>query len=387
MTGAAHAQMSGEAGARVRPITREEVNAYAAMLQLDPQQKSAVKELHRGYLASIRAAMKDGNTAWRACGDEPEPTRKERCRAEALMKFVGAARASESGWFADVGAVLRSEQSALMERVAMARARELARRHTIAGGARADPDLIIAQLGVPRTGAVAEALDECAAQVDRHAKAQVRLMQRLFEMVDANRVEGRQNDPADLSRLIRELGEESFKVQDINAKTLRQVMDVVPEERRDDIARAAKRLSFPTVYAPTPFEGTLSRALRLADLSADQRAELEALGTRHAREADSVRSVWAGAVGEQQRRLADLGLVALATLGEASRDVTESHTRMRDLDARSMARLTSLLTDDQRAALGVPDKPTEMNTLRDMLPEIGKDQEATERELAEGGSP
>lgn len=367
-TGTAQAQeifQFGPEGAGAQPaaFSRDDVARYGAMLGFDEAQREAALALYDGMIAEQQEAAaklresianstreaREGNATFRLDGDF----------ATRIRDQIQARQAREDSFVADLRALAtdaQAERWAGVER-AIRRDRSLPRGRL--AGERVDLVKIAAELSPPGATAspdVASILARYEAEIDR---AIVERDKRAAEMRGVAR--GDENAQA-----LREKANEAREaLRDVNRKYARQIAAALPEQEAAKFTQAVAERSYPQIYGPSHASKSLDAALKMDDLTAEQRQTIEALRDGYARDARRANEQWAKAQEAwEQTPMGAIASMLPADAGSALRlagpdGVVDDPTQaVRDarvaLDGGAIEKLRAVLTDAQRERLPKP---------------------------------
>jgi hypothetical protein len=317
-------QRGGPGGAlREEPALQPEfVKRVARVLKLAPEQVDAASSLQRGYidaprpkLDELRRAQEEANEAFRESRDISV--------FEGIADKQAAARverdANAKAFLEDFKATLSGPQLAAWPRVERAVRRE--RLFPQGGGAVSGDRVDVARLvesiatelaAGPEIDPVLErwetGLDTLLTERE-DVRAKMPKMDMGALRVNAGGPGAPQAPGApsvdDLQKHLTDMTAVGVKLRDHNLRAARDVGALLPAERRDTFSEALRRETYPNVFGPRRRAGeALKLALGFADLSAEQRKELEALGDRYRRDSQALDDRAVAAVKAQDDDLA-----------------------------------------------------------------------------------
>lgn len=365
---AAHAQrIRNEAGPLVTPIARTAVEDYAAILSLDAEQKALARSLYDGYRAAMRQAGKEADerlTAMDEAARDPDAEsvgdfREHRRRSvEVVRGYVGRAEGLEREFFGDLKAVLTPAQVEGFNAVERARRREIGMRFHLLAGEGVDLMRVAAdlKLGGSAPAELAPALADYEAELDRLIRAKIASIGRLFEAaqkMEEGEPPEEPGPPKVMIDAITEFHAECLRVRDANRTHARRIAALLPEASRAAFADEIRARSYPKIYRQTAADQTLAFARGLADLTPDQRAELDGVTESFRREAAALNAKWAAALDEKHEKLVQLFTQMFS--GEATDPeqdpLKQACEARRDLDERVKERVARLLSAAQTERL------------------------------------
>ncbi|MFI4881085.1 MAG: hypothetical protein ACIAQU_00715 [Phycisphaerales bacterium JB064] len=340
---------SGPIAGSPRTLSRERVERMSEAVGLDDVQLEIALELFKEVEAkrqalsdALREAMEDA----RELREDGDFTKMMARVKEVSAKHQEAVNQLEQTYLQDLQAMLLPEQQE-----AWPKAERIYRRGQHMGSlmrsqARVDVDeLVRTEFATAyEREDVAEVLERWAVQVDSL------LVERVRKAEDIGGGPGFQGGVFMID------GEDHFKpLRDIDGRiasageqAVRTLSGVLEE---DAIEAAWLRRAFARVYRQTDGERRLEAALKIEDLTTDQREQLDAVAGQHERDAESARDRWVQA--EKQREEDDTmppGVVVMIE-GQEPSPSELARKAVDELDERLEAKLEAILTPEQLATL------------------------------------
>jgi hypothetical protein len=323
----AHAQ--GTSGTLPDPISTRELMSYADRLRLSDQQRQAVSALHEEYKRDFRV-LREGEIAQFLTdirNAEAATRVPDRKTVEDIFKRMSALRRRietvDSQLFDRMQELLTADQVARMSRVRLARerARFAAQRMMWIGGTPAvDLSELVMDLKLP--DADLEAADALLSQYESSLTTQMgklhtstaRMYLDMFDTMQQMGLDGTdlENDPDELARfqqgmqtvwtdLTKKTMDLAGQLNDLNRRTLSSLSATLPAES----ARRLRNQYFVKTYPESTFafgdEALFESALRLRELTDDQRQAVIALRDSHRTTMDGIGNETVEVV-ERQRR-------------------------------------------------------------------------------------
>lgn len=329
------------------PVNSADLEKYAAILNLTPEQKEAARAL-------LDAAMAEFQPAAKAARDKVEELRAEfretrdpsvwQGMGEIMREYRTARNSVERTFMSDIQVLLSDEQAARWPTVERTHRRDRTIGRGLMSGERVDLIAIVDGMGLSEgeKSALAPVLDQYAADLDR-------------ELIKRNEVydEGEQRgmeiwqDPEAREAMFNKGREASKRVRDVNERYARQLEGLLPDGKRAAFVERVKRESFPTVYRETYAHRVLAAAEKFTDLDDAQRASLAALRESFARDLAASNAKMEAAIREREDT-ADVGQMFFQRGGGPMQELRESR---RSLERSTVQRVRDLLSEDQRARL------------------------------------
>ena len=315
-----HSHAQGTSGMLPDPISSRDLEGYARRLQLDEFQRLAIDPLHEQYRAAFRQLREDDiakllkQTVEMRGGGFSMPQRET---AERLLKDMKRAfkkiEQLDSRLFNQMDVVLTDDQRAAMPRVRLARARQRYRNGAMGGGgigsqaARIDLSEMYAQLELSDQELLDS--DPLIASYERRLTPAV---EKLYEatitmsldMLDAFEAAGMTDldmtDPESAQQMMetmqaiwadlgKNMTEKSTAIADLNRKTLKSVRARLTPKNARDLRHNYYRRAYPMAPAdPNSAQKRIAAALRLKQLTEDQRLAITDAAQTHQRSHDRI---------------------------------------------------------------------------------------------------
>lgn len=338
------------------PVTSREVERYAAIVGMDEAQLADVQQMHEGFLADFGAAREAMMDRMRELTAEAQETGDHAILIEELPpvmdEFRERSETLRDGFFEDFRLVLTPAQDARWLAVERVRRRE----RTLANGELPGESVDLAALAgelevpAPASGEVATLLERYELDLDRALQDRNAILDERpglsggggFVSINAE----------DLAEWAERRNEAGARVQDVNRRYARQIESALGGPAGAAFADAFQRASYPQVYRASYASRVIDATGGFDDLTDAQQAELETLRATYERELAAVNEAWAGAIDETSGEDAGLGFRRVMLGGqEDDGPVAEARRARRELDRRTLERVRSMLSEDQRARL------------------------------------
>lgn len=367
MMGGADANMMGQF-----KLPRKSIEAYAKVLGLDADQREAALALHEGYVQQHEALSKGFQDDMRKIQEEFEDTQDFTIFQKKMpglgMDFQQKMEALEKGFLGDLRALLTPEQDVKWPKVERARLRETALRFSMVSGQGVDLVDVIGDLKIDagENPDLADQLDRYELEMDKALRAFEKWgkdQQKQF-MDDENAFDfSKMNEMMKKAEeMMKQMGELGRGIRDLNRQYARTILPTLPAAQQARFEHEVKRRSFPRVYKRSWVTEALLSARGLADLSADQRAQVAELESSYTRELAVANERWAAAITEREEKTGGSMVAMMQSMmgggGGGNDPVSEARRARKELDERYKDKLSAVLTAEQRARLPV-EKPAQ----------------------------
>lgn len=333
-----------DAGPYCLPISSRALGEYCKELAFDPQQTAAARQLLGGYQTAFRDASAKASREFRAA-DPADAAQRAQARTRAMDAFVAQARTLELGLLDDLRTLCNPDQAERFVEVQRMRRRELGSLFSLASGEDVDLRAILKSLKIGATGQVGEALARWEIDVDRLESEKEKVYHDAISGLS-----GIDDGPAKVTEMGKHLSAAyavSAHIRDVNRRAAREIASLLPDEPKAALTREVQLRSFPRVYGRSEVTRQLDAALRLADLAADQRTQLEEARSAYEHEAAPINARLASAMEERQADFAARFLDALA-LPPSGDLFAGAEADRKALDERFTAKINKVLTSEQR---------------------------------------
>lgn len=340
-------------------ISNRNLERYAKLLSLTPDQKDAAKALLDGYLAESRAAAKEMQSAMEsafAAYQDSQDNKALRQETSAAQKKHSTRVAElEKGFFDDTRQMLSPEQEQRWPLVERLRRREKGLLNGSLSGESVDLTEVLDGLNLDDSAeaAIADEVEQYEADMDRAIQARDAA---LASSQVKDTVDDMVFDFAAMQAAMAKAREAGAQVRDVNVAHQRRIEVLLPENRRADFDAAYKSACFPEVYRETQVARTIRAAGSLASLTPEQKASLDELAAGYARQAGPANDAWAAAVAASEAEGKD-GAVSMGgsmmriSFGDDTGPVAEARKARREIDNSTKEKLNSILTPAQQEQL------------------------------------
>ncbi|MGD9689254.1 MAG: hypothetical protein AB7K52_00105 [Phycisphaerales bacterium] len=349
----------GGGGGMEPAVTSEQLEKYAQMLRLGPDQHDAAKALFDGYFAAHQARATKAREAAEAAREEFRESRDPSVfqeMGEKMRAFREEGQKAEKQLFDDIKSVLNPDQMDAWTKVERAHRRESGMRRSpfSVAGERADVIVLVERLELDEQAraSLQPVLDTYAEELDREIVKRDELReksegvgQQAFRMFRP----GAEQDPAamaEVEKSIKENREAMMRVRDVNRKYARQLESMLPPEASARFSKDFKRASFPDIYREQ-FASRVIAAAEKMELSNEAMDSLRAI--RESYERDSA-ALSARAETVQEETEANFTLAGMMG-GRNNEKMQELRTERRNIEDTAIKKVHGLLTPEQIAKL------------------------------------
>lgn len=336
-------------------VSKASLDRYAEALRLDDGQKDIAKTLYEGYAEAFKAAVterRDQTTAlMRSMEETGDRTVFQEKMPEVGRTYKERTDALESSFMGDLKALLSADQAGAWPKVERMRRREVGLTRGGLAGESVDLTEVARNLNLKGDG-LAETLEQYEVALDRALQERLAANEKFTDLSPAG---GRMNMERmqEMMAASRESGE---KIRDINQSYARRLESSLPEGDRPVFSAEFRRRSFPQVYREPYTRKLYTAAKGFADVSGDERAQIEADQASYERELEMVNEMWADAVLEaekdrQRGAFTSGGQMLQMHFGEEPQALVDARKARRELDEKYRERLTGRLNKDQQDRL------------------------------------
>jgi polyhydroxyalkanoate synthesis regulator phasin len=336
-------------------LTSRQMREYADMLGLNADQRQAAEALLEAYEIDYRAATKRVEEVGRAMQDEMfsgelEPTDIGKMYQDMIGKFQRRIRTLETNVMKDLQSLLDDSQAARWPAVERVHRRNTTLDNGSLSGESVDLYSVVSGLELdsasmePMNGV----LEQYGIDLDR------RLVER--NEVLREQIEGMFNfdttDPAAMQQrwadMAKKLNDAGKGIVDVNERYARQLEAMIPEATQSAFRDAINIRTFPRVYRPSTAQRMMSAVEAMSDLDESQKQGVAAIKDGYLREAATLNARWAEAIREQE---ANPDPMAMWGMGGQQGPVKEASNARKELDAKTMESIRTLLTEEQKGRL------------------------------------
>lgn len=370
----------GMGGGMGAGVSSRDLETYAKILNLTPEQKEAAKVLVDGVRAQGRRLQEEMEKQGKALQEKMRDGDFTVFQKElpVMIKDMRDKRDQITKQFTDdVKALLTPEQAANWTRVERAKRRSEYLRVSFVSGSGVDLVSLVdrAKVGEKAGPELASLLEEYEVKVDDPVQALQKLQEKQTQdFIDGNLKAG---DMQAAQKMFQDYAELGTRVRDVNREYFRKISGVLPEDEAAKLDLEFKRRSFPRIYRESYPQKLFAAATGMSDATDEQKKSVAELKANYQRDAASINERWAKAVEEQEAKSGGaFGAMMSGFMGGGgSEDVSQARDARKDLDRKTEDRLRSILTEPQRAKLPEEeDRP--MNPGMDLIDMEGLEEDA-----------
>lgn len=334
-------------------ISRQSLDRYFELLQLDAAQRDMARTLHEGYTEAFQTAIRERREAstalMRSMEEHGDRTAIQEKMPEITQKYRERTSAIEKSFLGDLKALLSDQQAGHWPAVERLRRRETGLGRGGLAGESVDLTDIVRAMSVNAEG-LSATLQQYELDLDRA------LQDRAAAMADAPAFRQGPIDIDSMQELMGRNRELGLRIRDLNQSYARRIESLLAEGERPQFAREVRRRSFPQVYRTPHTLRLLESAAGLGDLNEDQRRTITADKAAYERELAAVNEAWADAIlaaeeeGDSGAVMGD-GQMIRMRFGEEPQGLQDARRARRELDERFQDRLLGRLSKEQQARL------------------------------------
>lgn len=370
LAGVAHGQVfvaggggpMGGAGMMDPPVTRREMDRYSDMLGLGASQRDAAEAMFEGFEREFQQLAAEISKEMQSLRAEFEDTRDHTVFMEEMPRLMqrmrSESRRMESALLDDFRLLLSDDQLSRWGSVERLRRRDRSLGTGFLSGESVDLVRLVDDLKLPEPeyDRVAPVLEQYEVDLDRAIveRDRAREEQRAFmtqggggpRMMELNA-----QDP-EFTRLRDRVREASVKLRDVNRRYARQLSAAMPEPFAQGLDQRFMAASFPEVFRGLYADRVIESAAGFADLSADQRASLEAVRAAYEREIASTNARLISAIEKDEATSGGSfmgfgGAVMHIRDDEGDGELASVRRARRELDRRVLEQVKGLLNEQQ----------------------------------------
>jgi len=395
--------LGGEGGgifgaATAPPITEKEVLRYSEILKFGEDQRVAAlmvlsdrmknfKERAKLVQDELEKSMKEVLAIVREGGNTGQPDKAQITKMEKVGADLEREQTLlETGVLDDLRALLTAEQQVLWPKVEQARRLDKALRSQFTMmypgsrlNLRSEATRFVSsnknalQASESLDASLEETLSSYEASLDADAAGLIKLEEEM--KVIGRGKEGAIPDMEAMFKLMGDAGEYAMRLRQAHGRGSNEVSALLPEELRRPWRDAYLAAAYPKIFRTTHGERTIEAALKLSDLTEEQRAALTQAGDDFAKTLADARPRVVTELGEQQEKAvkemrAGGGPMAMAAMSTVQ---GESRVKMKEADKAVLTKVRTTLTPEQRSKLPKRPRPNNpmLDMMRDSMPEPG----------------
>lgn len=335
-------------------FSAEHCERLAREVGLSAEQKRSAMDLLAAYQMQHAAALDKMKHYRKAYGESTKIGETEEQKAhyaETNARYERHCRQLRDTLVADLASLLTPEQAARWPRFERwYRRGQLLPKGTLHGES-VDVERLVESLSpaVPVEGALAAALDEYSVEIDAALVARQETLDRAPPKNDGSM------PPEALARALEAFIDNQhqarLRVRRVNFAFAERIAGLLSEEARAAFRSAFDASAFPEVFDRDFADEAFGEVLKLADLSAEQRAAIESIRSEYEAALPEANRRWAEGIRREEEQRTARTLLARAQAGAPGQPGDEARAARNELDERARRRLVAVLTPDQRRRL------------------------------------
>ncbi len=341
-----------------QPISSQDLEKYAKIVNASPAQLDAMKLLHDGYVAQSSEQRAKMQSLVEKTRDEFRESRDPAIwqeMGEKMREMRDASAKIDKQFLDDLKSTLDDKQSVLWTRVEMTRRRDQTIGRGFISGENVDIVKLVEQmkLSPEQEKAVAPVLERYETELDpvlskrnEVFEANMGRMQELMQQVMAG-------NPEEANKRLQEGRDVAVRVRDVNRRFAREIESMLPAEIAPKFAEEFRKESFPRIYRQgRATQQMIDAVMKFEDLDATQRKSVEGIAESYTREAAALNKK-----GEEAQEAMEATMTVSTMMsnfgggGGGDPAVAEVRTARRELDRKTGDAIKALLTEEQKAKL------------------------------------
>jgi Spy/CpxP family protein refolding chaperone len=345
-------------------VSRQSLETYARILNLDEAQKEAAKLLADGFRGTLADLEKDLEGRVRKLQDEAQDEgwgvfQKE--MPKMVTEFGERQQKAEAQFIEDIKMILTPEQLEQFPKVEHHRRRETFLRMGMVSGAGVDvwsiQDRLMHRAGDGAAVVAEENKAQLAELMDRYDTDMDRLLQEMERKYkeDMRKYAEGTEDMFDFSKMeerLKPYNELGIRIRDLNRDSARKIEALLTEEGQKAFREQFNMRAYPRVYRKSVAQKLYDAAAKLPDLTAEQKDAMGVSKAQYERDATPANEAWARAIDEAESKSGgSIGLMMSGFGGGSDPALAEARKARREADKAAQDRLMDLLTADQKKQL------------------------------------
>ncbi len=332
-------------------VSGQQLEKYAGMLEMTPEQLEAAKMLHEAYQQQVREGQEAFRAKMEVVREEFRTTRDPEVwnqLREAGEKVQADRKKADETFFADIQMVLTPEQMKSWPAVERASRRDMTLRRGFLAGERVDLIRMFERADLTETDQAK--VDEVLARYDTDMDRELQRRNQAYEDGFRRMAEMRENgDFASMQEIVEKGREAAARVRDLNRKYARELTSILSEDRKAWFEREFREASFPEVYRESYGGRVLTAAAGIDNLDASQRDGVAALIASYERDVSTVNDKLAATIEKQQM---EFNIAQMMRGGRGGDNEMQTlRQQRRELDDKLVESLSKVLTPEQREKL------------------------------------
>lgn len=335
------------------PLTKERLDRYAQVLELDADQTKAAQALHETYVAQVQKGQKSMREEMRRLSEDLQDGDMSALQQKIgpiAQKMRETSTSQRDQFLSDLKSLLRPEQAGNWDRLDRLRRRDNVLPRGALSGSTIDLVNIIdaMKLADPMRVKLTSPLEEYSVDLDRPLRERE-------AAVEKDAAEPVKTFDAETYKKHQEAGLAiDAKVADVNQRHTRLLAGLLPDDMRKAFEDQVRQQSFKQAYRPTKAARQAEAAAKLQGLSAEKRKALEQALAKYRERSRPLNDNLASALerAEKAGRPANLNAFSFGPGAEKQDpDITAARQARREADNQLKEELAKLLTQEQLASL------------------------------------
>jgi hypothetical protein len=339
------------------PVSSRDLDAFAKVLVLTPQQLDTAKALLDGAAADFQPLAKAARDQMDAARQEARDSGDPGAVWQSIGAKMGELRLArtkiETGFMNDLKGILTEEQAQKWPAVERANRRNKTIGRGLMSGERLDLTKLVerADLSPEALAPLKNIMEQYEVELDRELIKRNEVYEKAFAQGgNLAAAFGPGGDPTKAQELFDKGREAAIRVRDVNRKYARQIEAMLPEDKRAAFNQEVKRESFPMIYRDSYATHILDTADKMTDLDAGQKSGLTGVREAFTRDLNSLNVKSEAAWVEME----DTTTVQNMFSRFNDPKIQELRDARRTLEDQAVQKVNDLLNEAQRAKL--PDR-------------------------------
>lgn len=341
-------------------INSKEIEKYAAILKMTPEQLSDARNLLDGFTGEYSAIAKEMQATADAARNEFSESRDPtvwRDLGKSMVGYGARIKKLEASYFDDVKLLLNDEQAAAWPKVERARRRE----HSLPRGILVSGETVDLFKIVDGAKLDAKVMEQVQPMLDQYEMDLDRALVERDRQYEEGTSKGMELWSTQQMDKIQELFDRSrdaaAKVREVNKKYAREIQSALPEGKQAAFATEVKKATFPRVYRSNYLTRSLDTADQLPDITPEQKTQLAEIRAAYEQAVTPMNDKLASSIEETEMKRTAMQMFGMGgPQNDGSREIRDQKNQ---LDSTTYDKIRGVLTDSQKAKL--PERPQQNN--------------------------